>query len=290
MKVPEQGLDFPNPSRFRVIIGISASAVLSKTDRLDELLRRDVTHVEAGFFENIEIADPFVKNARQRGKSVGIHSPLIQVGSKYDLLESVDMPSEDAWHQVEEEAKWCRGRGVQYLLVHFPYAPQSGTLTNEVVRSGLRRLATIQSRYGVSIVCEPKLGDDLNLGAIDWIKTAPPRMFSESNLKLCWDVGDHLLANGNEARYLEEYRRWRKSIQVVHLHNVRREGRLYRWTPPHPNKSLVDSDHDLRPIISELADGMIVVAEYTPQPVASPQNVDATFHYLNEHAKEDKVA
>ena len=107
---------------------------------------------------------------------------------------------------------------------------------------------------------------------------------------LCWDVGDHLLACGSEARDLEQYRRWRQSIRGVHLHNVRREGRLYRWTPPHPDRSLVDSDYDLRPVISELDDGMIIVAEYTPQAVASPPNIDATFRYLNEQAKEDKVA
>lgn len=86
-------------------IGISASAVLSKTERLEELFRPDIDHIEIGLFEDRVVADRFASRSRRRGKRFGIHSPLIRGGSKYDLLEKVEMSTELAWEQIEAEAR-----------------------------------------------------------------------------------------------------------------------------------------------------------------------------------------
>ena len=140
-------------------IGISASAVWSQTNRLGELFRSDVQHIEIGLFENIAIADDFIRQSRTRGKSVGIHSPLVRGGSKYDLLEAIEMPSIDALEQVEGELAWCQRSGVDYLHVHFPFSLRSGTLSLPIVTKGIQQLALLQRKTGIQIVCEPKLGE-----------------------------------------------------------------------------------------------------------------------------------
>lgn len=77
-------------------IGILASAVLSETGWLEELFRPDIEHIEIGLFEDRAVADRFASRSRQRGKRFGIHSPLIRGGSRYDLLEGLEMSTESA--------------------------------------------------------------------------------------------------------------------------------------------------------------------------------------------------
>ena len=126
-------------------IGLSASAVFSQTDRPAELFRPDVDHIEVGMFEDRDIADQFVRDSRIRGKTVGIHSPLVRGGSKYDLLGQVDVPIEDAWLQIENELAWCRSAGTSYLLVHFPFVMATGTLDLTRVTDDLGRLSRLQA-------------------------------------------------------------------------------------------------------------------------------------------------
>lgn len=271
-------------------IGISGSAVWSDTDRLDDLFRPDVDHIEIGMFEDLDVASRFVRRARMRGYTVGVHAPLVDGGSKYDLIEPVDMPVDDAWDQLSDELAWCRDTGVDYLLVHFPYASRSGTLTIPEVTAAARRIARLQSRFGVRVVCEPKLGDDRDPAAVGWLRTAPTRIFSDAGLTLCWDVGDHLLADGPVGSYQASFARWRHLVSVVHLHNIRFDGRRYRWTPPHPSPSAVDADYDLSPLVWALPADATVVLEYTPQPVSTAANVDTSFAYLRAVTQKDRNA
>ena len=268
-------------------LGISASAVLSQTDLLNELFRHGVDHIEIGLFETIEVADRFVRQVRARGKTVGIHSPLIRGGSKNDLLKSIDLPTEEAWEQVENELVWCRRSGVEYLLVHFPFVMHTEQLTLTQVNEGVRRLAALSRRIGVRIVCEPKLGEARNPAGIDWLRTSPNCIFSDAGLSLCWDIGDHLLASTSPSAYFKNFERWKHSISVVHLHNVRFEDQLYRWVPPHPSRSAVDAEYDLAPIIKRFLPGTTIVSEYTPQQVATAANIDTSYHYLKALTLED---
>ena len=261
-------------------IGISASAVWSQTERLGELFRSDVEHIEIGMFENLNVAEDFVKRAKQRRKSVGIHSPLVRGGSKYDLLEAVDLPTADAWKQIEEELDWCQKASIEYILIHFPFAQKRGTLNVPLVTEGTRRLGSLQARTGVKIVCEPKLGVNHDPAGIAWLRTAPRRIFSDAGLDICWDVGDHLLANRTEMDYFAQFNRWRSHISVIHLHNVGRNGATYRWTPPHPRKSVVDADYDLSRIVKQFPKSATIVSEYTPQRVATETTINTSFQYL----------
>jgi sugar phosphate isomerase/epimerase len=268
-------------------IGISASAVLSQTERLAELFRQGIDHIEIGLFENVNVAESFIRRARRQGKTVGIHSPLLRGGSKYDLLQSIDMPQENAWEQIEQELVWCSRFGATYLLVHFPYAHRSGVLDLPLVQDGIKRLSALQRRTGVKIVCEPKLGDDRDPAGIRWLRTAPTHIFSNAGLTLCWDVGDHLLANVSETEYFSQFERWRESISIIHLHNVRMEGVKYRWVPPHPTRSAVNGEHDLAPIIRRFPRNVTIVSEYTPQQVATAANIDTSYHYLRALTQRD---
>ena len=154
---------------------------------------------------------------------------------------------------------------------------------------GIRRLEQIQRRTGTRIVCEPKLGEQRDPAGIGWLQTAPIRIFSSAGIGICWDVGDHLLA-GSAADYFAQLNRWRNSIEVVHLHNVRFEATKYRWTPPHPSRSQVNSGFDMRRVIKSLPKKATIVAEYTPQRVATEAAIETSFSYLKALTQEEHNA
>lgn len=268
-------------------IGISGSAVRSETDRLHELFRPDVEHIEIGLFENIGVADRFVRQARARGKTVGIHSPLLRGGAKNNLMAPITGSVDEAWEQVETELTWCGRSGVRYLLVHFPFVNRSDDLRVHDVVASVHRLSNLGHRYGVDVVCEPKLGAGRNPAEIGWLRTAPTRIFSPGNVSLCWDVGDHLLASRSPEDFSHQFDRWKHAISVIHLHNVRMAGRQYRWVPPHPLKSAVNADYDLGPVIQRIPHSATIVCEYTPQQVATTANIDTSYHYLKAMTQED---
>ena len=135
-------------------------------------------------------------------------------------------------------------------------------------------------------MCEPKLGDNRDPAGIGWLKTAPRRIFTDAGLGLCWDVGDHLIGSRSEEDYYARFDRWRSLISVIHVHNVRMEGQKYRWTPPHPTRSAVDSDYDLHRIVKQFPGDATVVSEYTPQKVATSGNIDTSFQFLRALTQE----
>jgi hypothetical protein len=59
-------------------------------------------------------------------KKARIH-PLIEIRGvlrafrKYDLLQKINIEPENAWEQLEAEAKQLSVLGADYILVHFPY-------------------------------------------------------------------------------------------------------------------------------------------------------------------------
>jgi hypothetical protein len=114
--------------------------------------------------------------------------------------------------------------------------------------------------------------------------------FSSAGLGLCWDVGDHLLAARSEADYFRQLDRWRSSIEVVHLYNVRFEETNYRWTPPHPSQSQVNSEFDTRRIIKNLLQKATIVAKYTPQRLATGAAIEPSFSYLKALTQEEHNA
>jgi sugar phosphate isomerase/epimerase len=177
-----------------------------------------------------------------------------------------------------------------YFLVHFPYATRSGTLSLSAVSAAIQRLTNIQRQSGTTIICEPKLGDERAAAGIGWLRDAPRGIFSSAGLGLCWDVGDHLLGARSEADYFRQLDRWRSSIKVVHLHNVRFAETKYRWTPPHPSRSQVNSEFDMRRIIKSLPQKATIVSEYTPQRVATEAAIETSFSYLKALTQEEHNA
>ncbi|MBT98383.1 MAG: hypothetical protein CL902_07130 [Dehalococcoidia bacterium] len=268
-------------------IGISASAVRSHTNQLDRLFRKDIEHIEIGLFESLEVADRFAARARARDKTVGIHSPLVQGGSKYDLLRDVQMPTEAAWMQIQQEMDWCIRAKIDYLLVHYPYASVSGDLDLPAVDNGIQKLSRLQRLTDIRVICEPKLGDDHDPAGIGWLRNAPTRIFSDAGLHICWDVGDHLLASRLEEVYFAQFTRWKHLISIVHLHNVRMEGRNYRWTPPHPMRSAMDAEYNLSRIVDQLPRHAAAVFEYTPQHVATPVAIKTSFNFVKALTEKD---
>ncbi len=247
-------------------IGISASTILSDSDRLDEVFWEGIDHIEIGALSSHRDLTYLLRKAQDKRISVGFHSPVFAGGSKYDLLVPVDGEIESAWSQIEQEMALAQDNGVEYVLMHFPYFETSST-PNSISRMewGLERLRSLQERYATRLVCEPKLGDNRNAGAIEILRRYSVEKWASWGIAMCWDMGDYLLATGSSDESVLELRRLSSIIEVVHVHNVQVESGKYFWVPIHPSHEEDDGFFRIAPILSEMKNmDAVLVWEHTP--------------------------
>jgi sugar phosphate isomerase/epimerase len=223
-----------------------------------------------------------------KGKHIpfGIHSPLMSNGSKYDLIEEVEYEPEFAWRQLESEAKIMSKSGAEYLLVHFPYFKEEITdNANELIEEGLKKLSSIQEKYSIELVCEPKLGFQRSPAGINYLQNFPKETWEKYNIKLCIDIGDYIIAVGD--KIFDYLTKWKEFIKVVHLHNIFYEGDKYIWIPVHPSQESDNQSYKVKDIITFLAqcEDVTFVFEYTPHTNPSKEFVREGFKWVEELIK-----
>ncbi|KON85562.1 hypothetical protein AF332_00995 [Sporosarcina globispora] len=246
-------------------IGISGSVILSDSKLFHELFKRNMRHIEIGEFQDQESFHCFLEMLRETNKSFGLHSPLFRGQSKYDLLEKISMNPEEAWIQFEAEVEKVSRLGAEYILVHFPYfKKETSGNPAEIIEEGLKKLSALQRKYGIMIVCEPKLGFKQSPAGINYLDRFPVETWRKWGLSLCIDIGDYILAAGeNTLNYIEK---WSEFVKVVHLHNVGYQGEKYIWVPVHPSHENDGKHHKIKNLIEFLAKDckdVFFVMEYT---------------------------
>ncbi|GGE44949.1 hypothetical protein GCM10011391_24740 [Pullulanibacillus camelliae] len=246
-------------------LGISGSTIMSDTKQLETLFTYGLSHIEIGEFADPQGFERFMQLQKGRGMTFGIHAPLYRTGSKNDLLQKISFDPELAWEQLEKEAKQLSILGAKYILVHFPFLATSlGEDAHVQLERSLQRLKGIQDRYGLPIVCEPKLGPDRSPLAIETLQQLPIEIWETYNLKLCIDVGDYALAVGE--RLMAVLKKWLKFVKVVHLHNIEFQGKQHFWVPIHPSHEQDPEHLKIVPLLTLLsqAPDVIFILEHTP--------------------------
>jgi sugar phosphate isomerase/epimerase len=247
-------------------IGISGSVIMTEPEKFHLLFsHQNVDHIEIGEFPNEEAFTNFLKLLNTKNVTFGLHSPLYRNQSKYDLLEKVHVDPEQAWKQFESEVKYMSRLKAEYILVHFPYFKEDKDInTTEIIENGLKRLHFLQEKYSITIVCEPKLGLNKSEFGIKALDRFPVEIWEKYGIKLCIDIGDYLLATGDQAwNYIKK---WKNHIRVVHLHNVEFHNDKYIWVPIHPSHETDKSHFKVRDLIYNLSEstGVCFVFEHTP--------------------------
>ncbi|MCS0656056.1 sugar phosphate isomerase/epimerase [Cytobacillus firmus] len=247
-------------------IGVSGSVILSDSKLFHKLFKRYLPHIEIGEFQDEESFQSFIELLGKTNKSFGLHSPLFRGQSKYDLLEEVSMNPEEAWIQFEAEVERMSRLGAEYILVHFPYFKKEASGNPaEVIEEGLKKLSALQKKYGIMIVCEPKLGFRQSPAGIDYLDSFPVETWKKYGLSLCVDIGDYILATDDKA--INYIGKWAEFVRVVHLHNVEYQGDKYIWVPVHPSHENDGRHHKIKKLMDFLAkkcEDVFFVMEYTP--------------------------
>ena len=247
-------------------IGLSGSTIMTDPEKIPLLFNKDnVSHIEIGEFPSEDSFNYFIELMNKENKTFGLHSPLYRNQSKYDLLEKVNYEPEQAWRQFESEVNYMSKLGAAYILVHFPYFKEEKDIDSaEIIESGLKRLHQLQERYSIPIVCEPKLGLNRSAFGIKALDAFPIEIWDRYGIKLCIDIGDYVLAVGDEA--IDYIEKWKKHVKVVHLHNVEFHNDKYIWVPVHPSHENSNSHFKVKNLIYQLSTNSDVffIFEHTP--------------------------
>lgn len=263
-------------------LGVSGSVILSNPEKYEELFWEGIEHIEIGEFQDEEAFKHFLALCQKKGASFGIHSPLYRSKSKYDLIQRIDYEPEYAWNQLEQEADQMTKLGADYLLVHFPYFKDevNDINVNELIEKGLERLDEIQHKYSIQLICEPKLGFRCSNAGINYLHNFPIETWEKYNLKLCIDIGDYLVATGDQiVNYIDK---WKEHIKIVHLHNVVYEGDKYIWIPIHPSQESSGEHFKVEKLINFLTTSkdLTFVFEHTPHSNPSNQFVKEGYQWI----------
>lgn len=265
-------------------VGISGSVIMTDPTKFDELFDYEVDHIEIGEFPDLDSFQQFLEKLKSNKRTFGLHSPLLRGQSKYDLLEHVYYEPEQAWLQFESEVKQMASLGAEYILVHFPYFKEEGTSEDvqQSIEQGLERLSALQDKYALPIVCEPKLGWNRSPVGIQALQQFPIEIWEQYGLHLCIDIGDYLLAVGEQA--LDYIKKWRNYIKVVHLHNVEDEVDDYFWIPVHPSHEHDHKHFKIQEMLLFLASCKQVhfIFEHTPHTNPSAQMVEEGVRWVKE--------
>jgi len=264
-------------------LGVSGSTIMSEREKFNDLFKYNLGHIEIGEFKNNADFKLFLTMLSNSLVTFGIHSPIKRGKSKYDIIEHVNYPPEKAIDQIDKEAKKAKNLGAKYLLVHFPFF--LGTCDNDttyLIEQGLEKLSTIQEKHKIDIVCEPKLGDNRSPWGIEYLHQFPIDIWTKYNLKVCIDIGDYVMAVGDN-KVMEYIQKWNDFIKVVHLHNVDYLDDDYFWKPVHPDDES-DNHHKIEHIISYLSklDNIYFVLEHTPHGGHSMEYIQTGCDYIRK--------
>lgn len=262
-------------------LGISGSTILSDPELLTELFWGDIEHVEIGEFSSEEDFKAFLRLKDENHVTFGIHSPILRTGSKYDLIEEVYYKPEEAWRRFEDEVCRLSELGAEYVLVHFPYfIEEASGDPNTIIEKGLKKLHRLQTQYDIPIVCETKLGGYRSKAGINYLHHFPIEIWAEYGLHLCIDIGDYILAAGDNI--LDYISKWQDFIKVVHLHNVEFTKEKYIWIPIHPSHEEDGIHFKIEKVIKLLSESKDVhfVLEHTPHLNPGQAFVEEGVHWL----------
>ncbi|MEK3856431.1 TIM barrel protein [Cytobacillus sp. FSL H8-0458] len=273
-------------------IGLSGSVILSDSKLFHKLFKSYLPHIEIGEFQDEESFHSFIELLGKTNKSFGLHSPLFRGKSKYDLLEKVSMNPEEAWIQFEEEVERVSRLRAEYILVHFPYfKKETSGYPAEIIEEGLKKLSALQRKYGIMIVCEPKLGFKQSPAGIQYLDCFSVETWRKYGLGLCIDIGDYIMAAGGKAiNYIEK---WTEFVKVVHLHNVEYQGDKYIWVPVHPSHENDGSHHKIKKLMDLLAkecEDVFFVMEYTPHTNPPEEEVEEGIRWAIEVIEEGSAS
>ncbi|MBE1446805.1 sugar phosphate isomerase/epimerase family protein [Paenibacillus sp. OAS669] len=268
--------------------GVSGSTILSNPERLEELFWDDIDQIEIGEFPDERAFEQFLELARQKGVPYGVHSPLLRSGSKYDLIQHVYMEPEEAWKRLEAEVCQLSRLGAQYVLVHFPYFKEELPPTEDVhvlIEQGLQRLHSLQEKYSIPLVCEPKLGWNRSAVGIEYLHHFPVEVWEKYSISLCIDIGDYLMATGD--RILSYLAKWRNHIKSVHLHNVELVPGHYHWIPVHPSHETNGRQYPIQELIRFLAEceDVVFIFEHTPHGQHDKAFIQSGYEWIRKLAE-----
>ncbi|RWZ59986.1 sugar phosphate isomerase/epimerase [Halobacillus fulvus] len=260
-------------------LAMSGSTIMSDASQFHKLFNKECSHVEIGEFEDMKSFEEFLEQREKHQVTYGVHSPLIRGESKYDLLEEVQYPVEEARRQLVREAAILSERGAEYLLVHFPFFLNEATdSSRSQIEEGLHFLKELQDQYQLPIVCEPKLGKNRSSYGIERLHAFPNNLLKKYDVSICIDIGDYRMATKEEWKtYVEPLLPFTK---VIHLHNVVLGEEYYYWSPIHP-----DFDHyDMKPMIELLSSGgrKYFVLEHTPHTNPSARQISEGVHWVSQ--------
>lgn len=253
---------------------------MSDPKLFQDLFWEGINHIEIGEFPDETAFQNFLELKKDKHVSYGVHSPLFRNGSKYDLIQKVQIEPATAWEQLELEAERLAALDATYILVHFPYFKKEAEGNpNQIIESGLKKLSYLQQKYKIPIICEPKLGLERSAVGIQYLHDFPIEVWNSYGLKLCIDIGDYLLATGdNIIAYLAK---WKAHIKVVHLHNVSYQGDKYIWIPVHPSHdfgAFYKVEHIIR-FLSQCED-ITFIFEHTPHSNPSKKFVEEGYQWV----------
>lgn len=265
--------------------GVSGSTILSNPHRLEELYWDDIDQIEIGEFSDETAFQQFLDLTRRKQTPYGVHSPLLRSGSKYDLIQNVYMEPEAAWERLEKEVKALSRLGAQYVLVHFPYFKEElppGEDANALIEKGLQRLCSLQEKYSIPFVCEPKLGWNRSPVGIEYLHHFPYEIWDRYGIRLCIDIGDYLMATGD--RVISYLKKWKSYIKTVHLHNVELLPDQYHWIPVHPSHESNGIQYPIQELIHFLAEceDVVFIFEHTPHSNPSKAFVQSGYEWIRE--------
>ncbi|GAA0335953.1 hypothetical protein GCM10008967_27950 [Bacillus carboniphilus] len=262
--------------------GVSGSTILSDPNRFEELFWKDIDLIEIGEFPDEAAFQAFSELRKEKEVPFGVHSPLFRSGSKYDLIQKVNVEPENAWESLEREAERLSRLGAEYILVHFPYFLNEDKKENVnfLIERGLQRLSLLQEKYSIPFICEPKLGPKKSPIGIDYLDQFPEKLWAKYSIKLCIDIGDYLLATGDQI--LTYLKKWKKHIGVVHLHNVAFQNNRYIWIPVHPSHETNGTQYKIEHIIKFLkqCEKVNFIFEHTPHSNPKKEFVQGGYEWI----------
>ncbi|RIU90146.1 TIM barrel protein [Oceanobacillus picturae] len=265
-------------------IGLSGSVIMSDPEKFPLLFsKKGISHIEIGEFPNEASFNNFLELVRKKNVNFGLHSPLYRNQSKNDLLQKVQYEPEQAWQQLERDVNYMSQVGAEYVLVHFPYFKEEQEIdTSAIIEDGIKRLYLLQEKYSITIVCEPKLGVNRSEFGINALDNFPIEIWDKYGIKLCIDIGDYLLATGdNVVDYIEK---WKKHIKLVHLHNIEFHNNKYIWVPVHPSHEIDKRHFKVKHLLSLLSRSREVffIFEHTPHSNPTETFVDEGISWVKE--------
>ncbi|CDQ18092.1 hypothetical protein SAMN05192559_102165 [Halobacillus karajensis] len=266
-------------------LGMSGSTILSNYKRFHELFNQGLPHIEIGEFEDKQAYSSFLNMAHDHTITFGIHVPHFRHNSKYDLIEKVKVAPAIARKMFEAEVAEAVQSGATYILVHFPYFKGKAKSTHEKIEEGLQFLHNLQESYGVTIVCEPKLGHHQSSAGIQYLKDFPMEVWGKYGLSICIDIGDYMVAAGREWKdYISPLLPFTK---VVHMHNVQYIENHYIWVPIHPDPVIQGAAYDMQPCLELLAEGKdkYFIFEHTPHSHPSEEIVQEGISWVKDIIK-----